>query len=693
MYGIISMLINLAYDPITKMKNKKRCGFPIFLKPNLPSDEVKRSSEKFINSLLRDNFDVPRNEGDSDLSDWTESEDEELLKSLESVEEEAQSSKCLSIGLRPPQKIKLYEEQITENAEKWLKENIQHSWWSNTETTSIDIVSTHPAANFNQAWELNLSKKSMGLIKPQPTSLLTEYCLLREILWMFINPVDCKFFKMENDQISLRANVSIPSTTTENLHIFLKDFVSNFNILHSLNKDIEASTKNSSLSHTLEKYYSILNKFLTEISQFIIAEEEIIKAQLETYTMLILHHKLRQHMRKLNMLWNIHKNCILRNNEMPHIQACYLIASLSNETKNAACKMMKNLCITYLVKCLKTYLDIFDIWWTEARLQDLKNEFIVEKMAYYDNSEIIVERALEKCKEKSIFISDEVGKRIINDFNINTMRYFAKEASYTLEIISKLDRIHEMKQMGNGNGKSLYEKFIEKIQMEIAKFSQNIKEKEEVKEEIVESEIKNKNQSFIEDIKKGMIEDGNDLMLMIFNSTFDSLTMEKSNRESKELNLYEILNNSTSDLLLPLERSIERILRELLEQKISIAEKFVIDIYLQEFMVEENLQEIRKIFFLDSSEFVNYFSIKIFPLMESGDPSWANPYILTTALNEITGNSLFTFNVDRKIMVYSVFDAIDEITLFVNVKHHQNLENILTSNALEKYNDGKLKGF
>lgn len=697
MYGIVSLLISLAYDPISKLKDKKIRGIPIFLKPKI-NEEAKRSSDTFISTLLQDNFELAKNEADSDLSDWTESEDEDQKqKSLEVISEKTVKISTQSTStLRPPQKIPWYEKHKIEDAEKWLKENVQHSWWSPNEMTSVEISSSHPAANFCQEWQLHLSKKSMGFIKPQPLSLLTEYCLLREIFWMFINPVDCKFFKLEDDVISLRPNVSIRSTSVESLHILLTEFVRSMNINYKFRKDLDKSIK-APLSHTLEKYFKLLQKFINEIVEFLLEEEEIVKSRDATYTTIILHNKMEPHFKMLEMLWDIHKNCILSEEKFaPHIRSSYLIANLNFLIKNAACKEKKNLCITFLITCLKTYFDIFEIWWTEARLHDLQSEFVVEQIySSGDSLEIIQPRLFEKNKERSFYINDLISKRITSDPVISVIRYFASEATFTLEIISKLDRIHEVKQIGNGDVKSLYEKFIDKVKNEVVRYSSNeLPRESHASETTTVSEVQEKNQKLIDGIRNEMIAEGDELMLQIFSSTFESL-MGKSKETVKEssLDFYRMLNNSTDSLLLPLEQIIDKIIKDLLALKISIAERFVMDIYINEFMVDQTLQEIRKVFFVESSELINYFTMKLFPKMEAGDNSWANSYLLTSAFNEAVGARSnvvqFLVQMNRKKSFNSTLEAIDEIDVYVSMSHQHNLDNIFTSKAIQKYNDGE----
>lgn len=50
-------------------------------------------------------------------------------------------------------------------------------------------------------------------IEMQPISTISEYCLIREILWMFTMPSDCKFFAIHDDTITVKNNVSLNSVT------------------------------------------------------------------------------------------------------------------------------------------------------------------------------------------------------------------------------------------------------------------------------------------------------------------------------------------------------------------------------------------------------------------------------------------------------------------------------------------------
>jgi gamma-tubulin complex component 5 len=693
-YSIINLLTTLAYDPIGNLKTLHLTGEDVIKFKPASLKVAKKASEVFISSLLKDNFKLQKNETDSELSEWTSSDEDDESDSEENSEIQVSPVKSgFASSLKPPEKFPVFKTITVENPEKWLQENIQHSWWTD-EISSEVITSDHLAANFCTMWQKHLSNKSLGFIKPRPLSLVTEYCLLREILWMFTNPVDCKFFKLNDDEFVLRSDVTLPSTMPESLQIFLADFLRSINVMNRLKTDCLKSYQSATLCHTLETYFKIVQEILDRITSFILKEEGIVKAQDETYTIVILHKKLRPHAKILEIMWNIHTTSVLDDAKFPpHICASFLLASLSQHVQSSCNKEKKNLAIVLLMTCIRTYLEIFEIWWTEARLDDLKHEFLMEKIEDGD-FEVIRPRLLVKSKEKSFYLNDDVSKTLTSDKVIDTMLSYSIKASFTLDIISKLDRVHEMRQIVNESA-SLHDEFVKKINDEIMKFAQHKEVKTET--DAGQAEQNEKNKKLVDDLRNGMLANGDDLMLLAFQSTFDKLTAADTSTilesESLQLAVYDVLNRASYFILLPLEHSILRVLNELLQNKIAIAERFVMNIYFHEFQVEQHLQDIRKVFFVESNELINFFCLKLFPIIETGDSSWANPYLLTVALNDALcttrqhSSTMFSVKVKRKFSYHSVFDAINEITINVNV--NQNLMNIFPPKLIEKYNDGE----
>lgn len=702
MYSILLMLIELAYDPIGNLKTCFREGRQVIVPTKI---ELTRKSEKrsstFIAQLMKDNFELPLHETDSELSEWTSSEDEnDSLQAISVSEASADEISCRAIdpkALRPPQRPVIYQHEIIENPEKWLRENIQNPWWKD-ERTIVNIPSDHVVANFCKVWQKHLCERSMGFIKPRNFSLVSEYCLLREILWMFINPVGCKFFKIVDGEIYMKTDVTLPSLMPDSLQVFLDRILRSMNIMRMLKKSCKYSQENPVSSHTFETYHKVLKSFLDKISQFILEQEDIVKEQKSIYTILVFNEKFHHHAILLEMLWTIHSSSILEEEyHEPYICAAYLLASLNNHISSSTEKSMKNLAIVFFVKCLQSYFNIFDTWWNEARFVDHRKEFLVEMIDDFETEvEVTRPRLFAKCRDRTL--NDEVSKKIVEDKIMILMLNFANKASFTFEIINKMDRANDIRQLSDNNA-SMYEEFCELIDEEIKKIAQfHVERKSESHADNDGKTIKNQN--LIEEIRAEMVKNGDKIMLLALESTFEQMrTSNQTMQKPPEgpIEFYDFLNKSTDFLLLPLENVIVKCLKKLLASKISISEKFLKEIYFNELNVDQLMRDMRKVYFLGSNEVVNLFDTKMFTEIDKGTSNaWANSYTLTVSLNDTfnDGSSYdnamnFIVKVIKRSFYPSVIDAIDDLFIRFNVDH--NLGLVFTNSAINKYNQGEFE--
>ena len=161
----------------------------------------------------------------------------------------------------------------------------------------------------------------------------------------------------------------------------MQDFLKRINIMKELQQDCNRYQQSTTISHTYESYIGEIQKYLDHIIEFVVAEEEIVKNQNDTYTLLTLHDKFMPHFELLDMLWDIHSDSLLDSSKYPsHICSSYLLASLHSHIIYNGFKKKKNLAIVLYLKTLKPYLMILDSWWTENyRLEDFKDEFLVKK--------------------------------------------------------------------------------------------------------------------------------------------------------------------------------------------------------------------------------------------------------------------------------------------------------------------------
>lgn len=234
-----------------------------------------------------------------------------------------------------------------------------------------------------------------------------------------------------------------------------------------------------------------------------------------------------------------------------------------------------------------------------------------------DGSHEIVQRLLVKNKAKSFYVSTVISNRITKDSIIQMIIFYSLKAGYTLNIIARLDMINEIRTMNNkAPDTTLYGDFMKIAMKEVEGFAVNQEKKEELKE-IVEEKSENKKKISL-DILEDILDEGDEFLMLAFQSTFDLINEqtdsvdESSTATVKYLELYEKLNQA-SDWLLPIENSISKTIEHLLRQKISIAERFVMRIYRDEFQVEKHLQDLRNVFFLESNELMRFFYTTLFP--------------------------------------------------------------------------------
>ena len=127
--------------------------------------------------------------------------------------------------------------------------------------------------------------------------------------------------------------------------------------------------------------------------------------------------------------------------------------------------------------------------------------------------------------------------------------------------------------------------------------------------------------------------------------------------------------NESSELLLPADFCIMKTIINLLESKISVADKFLMRIYNDELHVLQHLRNLRKVMLLECSDLMHTFYTNFFKQIESRE-SWNNQYLLTVQLNDAICSrfhdmfSLFSVEVKAtKIETSVVLEAIDLLTL------------------------------
>uniref|UniRef100_A0A182MQ62 Gamma-tubulin complex component n=1 Tax=Anopheles culicifacies TaxID=139723 RepID=A0A182MQ62_9DIPT len=739
-WSVLLFLLTVAYNPVGALKERLRTGEVLQLFE--PEATVVRCQDKereeLIAELLEDNLplDPYDDQEGSELSDWSDLE-ENASGNYNSIEQKEVEIESIEVGnkldsrteelhepivfnkIEPPRQEESYETFNEEFAGDWLQNNVQVDWW-NDPHYKVEVNSEHRGASFCDFWNERIVKASHGFLKSDPVSTVSEYCMLREILWMFTNPVDCKLFRIDDDQIWINTNVSLSSTTEHGIQTFLLNFTEYMTIAYRLrnfcSSILEHRARNLPAPHSFECYAAGVKSFLDNIEAIMIRhEKELIRQEPgKTYTIIKLFHELEPELFVLKKLYDIHKFSVLDWTKFPaHIAVAHLLSGLFRSVKLSANLEKGNLAFALLLAALKCYMNMIDTWWTEGRLDDWREEFLVEK-TYAENASTGLQtgyqaRLFSKCKIRSFYVSSAISEVIENDPIIKLLLHHSLEAGYTLNILNGLDRISDMRKEQGTDENLIYASFLETIVEELERFrTENPKENCcETDQQFVHQEKKSENAS-LENLRKQMREVcDDDLLLLAFNSTLQlvdessrpsamsessSATEQSTRKLSNAYNLYMILN-SISTLQLPLEHVLFNAIKTLMETKRQAANHYVTYIYKDEFHVMNHLKNIRKVLLLEASDLMDYFYSDLFRRVEAGE-SWANPYLLTIQLNDILASrfndmtSLFTVEINRtagyKLDTTIVLMAIDEIRVLYNPSH--DLSNMINDETMASYN-------
>lgn len=383
-WAIVEFLIAIARNPVKELRAN---GANIIFQEAEQDEESEDSELEALKEDLRKDFIECKYSDESDLSEWTDDEsdhDEESLPSEELGRVEEVPNKY---GFKPPQPECPFKVFDGSKSLKWLADNCQHSWWLEN-PSHFDVKTNEPEANFALALNDSIKKTSFNLIKVGELSTHSEYALMREMIWMFFFPVSSAFFEIQEDKIAVRSHVSLPSVSEKGLKMFLEEnFLPYFTmskILEDFHKSIYSNilTSSSQPPKTYECYAANMNILMKPFQDKLIEWEDRIKDNkpYEINTVIQMHSFLKKDMKFLEQLFSLHMDIALDFNDYPpHILTTYMLSGFLKAYKTASSKEETNVSVALFLSTVKVFFHIMDIWWSEGRLDDWMNEFIVEK--------------------------------------------------------------------------------------------------------------------------------------------------------------------------------------------------------------------------------------------------------------------------------------------------------------------------
>ncbi|XP_065364468.1 gamma-tubulin complex component 5 [Calliphora vicina] len=729
-WSLLDFLFTLAYNPTGALRKNKN---KIVIQPAISEevDDQDEEKEYWKNVLKEDFIPMPASvSSDSELSDWSDHEEspsptnnettvaENLT--LEDVKSLTSFNQSMLGELKPPEKSIPFRKFDATNAKEKLQDLIQHSWWKtkNYEHRNAIIESKHKDANFAQSYSRYLSETSNNLIRFCVPITISEQHVMRELLWMFHMPQKCSMFTInEDNQLKLKDNVTIPSCSVSSFESYIEEnflpFINMMQILRNFHKSIY-SCEDRVPPRTLECYAANLNLHLSPIWQDLLAyEKRLLNPQdFHINTLINMRLSLKDALRHLESLFECHQQVVLNWRQYPsHISAAFLLASLMHCYK-VECNVEKsNLFISLLLASIKVFCEIIDTWWTEGRLDDWQQEYIVERVSNVDHT--VCMREYCKNKRKAFFVPNHVSKMIEENSLFHLMQEHSLEAGRTLNLLYEINRIGDLRYKCDAMQGKLYNVFIDDflkqvktVQIEVEKESGASGTTDEVSEdsgycnEAATNTPKPKEESILNNLTT---QDEFLLMAFALNTSQEDLTAnscftENDQPEHCEAMAGETLNARTIfDLLqksknyLPLEEAVINSLNRILKIRIAFANCFVMRLYRDEFMILKHLQNIRKVLLMEASDLMHQFYSKLFQQIESGE-TWANPSLLTMQLDDIICakypemSSLFRLEINSvfRCQTTKVVEAVEEIVVTYNLSRE--LAHIISAEDIQSYN-------
>ena len=426
-------------------------------------------------------------DSDNSLSDWTSSDDYDdnsksnQLKCKEDafninqdkivnlVSTESVSVPVILPGctepLKPPEKIPPPGHSVHADSKlssKWLSENVLPRYWIQEKDgkTNSNYPLSIPASvsaqdlfanggiiarsTANMVNELDFYYSNVMGIPVEEKTVVTEYQIMRELIWTFryplfsdnyssvnfqgksaTNEISYPLFSFDSNKYAFVANPSwicMASISPESLLTSLNPFGQALTSLHRLASFVknvldrpflDASLKTSKQEIpplTFEAYADGLSNILNLFSADLMDIEREIRDRKVAFTLLDLHLKLSSWFNILNCLAQFHVKAVDRLSKEENRGGCrtsnwkvaiVLLASLNTAIGSENKENMHSIFVDLFLKSLAPYFRIIGLWVSQGRLEDWRDEFVFAVDSEYHISQMRLQKqdVPEDCDE------------------------------------------------------------------------------------------------------------------------------------------------------------------------------------------------------------------------------------------------------------------------------------------------------
>ncbi|KAJ8968454.1 hypothetical protein NQ314_002293 [Rhamnusium bicolor] len=382
---------------------------------------------------------------------------------------------------------------LRSNREELLA-TVQHTWY-HQERFHMAPVSKWREANIGILWEQFLEDQVKGLVPIEKASILSEYKVIREILWQLWSLHTSAVFELDGNQLRPKTNVTISSVRTGAFEKFLAEFVPYMEVLDffrefSKSLEIPADECITTVPQTFRSYNNSLQNIIQPIYKKLSKLEDLVREQETTYTLLKLADELQLIFEPVLLLRKIHKEVVIDLDTNSQLRcATVLLSGLHNSLQYSASKLEQDLRMTLFLDSLYHYFTLIDSWLMKNDLSDYSGEFLIKNnnrnlYASTDDDEYEYGSMSESQSWKLNFdLRGELDEFCQNNGIIKIVRETVLQIGrniHLLRLLGKFSLINDCKE-------TIHQEFIRKTLEELCKFY-NINADESVLEKIEQDE-------------------------------------------------------------------------------------------------------------------------------------------------------------------------------------------------------------
>ncbi|KAG5864882.1 hypothetical protein JTB14_036711 [Gonioctena quinquepunctata] len=562
---------------------------------------------------------------------------------------------CSHSSVQEPLVIKSNDSDVIVNLRanrEELLNTIQHSWYNQNYVHEAPFSDLREA-NVGIHWEKFLEKQVMGLIVMPKVSVISEYKVIREILWQLWNPHTSAVFELVGNRLKPKENVTISSARSMTLESFLQNqFIPLIEILEffrnfSKSLDIDSDENIMSVPQTYRSYNNSLQNIMRPIYVRISKLEDKVREQESTYTLLNLAKDLGDILQPVFLLKKIHNQVVIdMKSHSTMTCATTLLARLHESIKYSESKLDQDLRLTLYLESLYHYSTLIDSWLMKNDLTDYSGEFLInnknKSMSYIPPDDELDESNSDSdiCK-LNFELYEELDETCAEDGVLKIIREVVLQMGRNLHLLRLLGKFSLM----NESKVTIHAEFVAKTLEELCSFfgadpKEFLSKKDSPADHSTDVDDTKYKYPVVctEDCKKptemdkleNLVDTSDGFLMYAFE---DYLTEKPKEIEPVKLTLFEKISKITTTFF-PISNFFEKILIVILKKRFTVSGLRVKNLLIEQYFLEKQFQFLRHMFlFFDNMIFPFY--MRIFEKTNSCGKNWGNDIWLTSHLQDI----------------------------------------------------------